>query len=46
VDDVFAELAHEIGVVHLSGPPQTRQSHTRLDGVKYRKLCMAANQRF
>ena len=46
VEDVCAELAHEIGVVHLSGPPQTRQSHTRLDGGKYRKLCMVSNQRF
>jgi hypothetical protein len=29
VEDFSAELAHKIGVVHLSGPPQTRQSHTK-----------------
>jgi hypothetical protein len=46
VEDVSAELAHEIGVVHRSGPPQTRQSHTRQEGVKYRKLCMVSNRRF
>src|SRR6266446_2674044 len=45
VDDVSAELAHQFGVVHLSRPPQPRQSHTRLDGVKYRKLCIVSNQR-
>jgi hypothetical protein len=38
VEDVSAELAHEIGVVDLGGPPQTGQSHTRQGGVKIQEI--------
>jgi hypothetical protein len=38
VEDVCAELAYEIGIVHLSGPPQNKQSYTEGGRIEIQEI--------